>query len=199
MPTISINIAPTGTVEVCETTILAGGECQRNYNCFPPGSDVTGQTQEVIDAAATAWTPEVIAAYLVLTAVPELTLEEQVSNALVEIDADTDAIYGAVLGNRGPEYLDAEFAAQAFKDAGYIGIVPEDVQSYATAMGWTEQQAADDILLTAANWRPAKHAIRANRLAAKEAVRDSLAISEVEAVLAWWAVFVAAIRAQLGI
>lgn len=119
--------------------------------------------------------------------------------AVAQIDSDTDAIYGAVLGNRAQEYLDAEVAAQVYKDAGYTGTVPDDVQCYATAKGWTAQQAADDILATAAAWRPAKSSIRANRLAAKEAVRDSLTISEVEAVLAWWVIFVVAIRTQLGI
>lgn len=134
---------------------------------------------------------------------PEATEAQEyvnmVAGAISTIDADTDAIYGAVLGNRGPEYLDAEIAAQAYKDAGYTGTVPEDVQSHAAPKGWAAQQAADDILLTAANWRPAKSAIRANRMAAKEAVRDSLTISEVEAVLAWWAIFVVTIRGQLGV
>lgn len=200
-----LSVTESGVVEVRESVVTMedGVQVSQHFkrHCVCPGEDYSQEDTIVQAACQTAHTPAVIAAYLALTTIPivVLTLGDLVSKTLIEIDSDTDAIYGAVLGNRGPEYLDAEIAAKAYKDAGYTGTVPEDVQSYATAMGWIAQQAADDILLTAANWRPAKSAIRANRLAAKEAVRDSLTISEVEAVLAWWAIFVVTIRGQLGI
>ena len=72
--------------------------------------------------------------------------------AVLQIDADTDALYGAVLGNRTEEYTSAASDAAAYKSAGYTGTVPPGVQSWATAKKWTATQAADDILVTAAAW-----------------------------------------------
>lgn len=119
--------------------------------------------------------------------------------AIAKVDADTDSIYGAVLGNRAEEYLRAEQEAEAYKTAGYTGTVPECVQCWATAKGWTAQQAADDILATAAAWRSAQSMIRGQRLASKEAVRAAVDIATVDAAMATWAAFVATIRGQLGI
>jgi hypothetical protein len=120
------------------------------------------------------------------------------AGALAGIDADTDAIYGAVLGNRAEEYTLAANEAQAFKTAGYTGTVPASVQSWATAKSWTATQAADDILLTAAQWVGAQSAIRAQRLLRKEQVRAATDAAGITAAMAAWAGFVAAIRGQLG-
>lgn len=158
---------------------------------------VTGEFKAagfVTDGEASPESLTAIAAYFA-----PVTLITFISKSIIQVDVDTDNIYKDVLGNRCPEYLDAEVAANTFKNAGYIGVVPEDVQCYASVKGWTPQQAADDILLIANAWRPAKTAIRANRLLAKEAITDSLSYSEVEAVLAWWAIFVLNIRTQLEI
>jgi hypothetical protein len=126
-------------------------------------------------------------------------LIELKTNSVLAIDSEVDAIYLAALGNRGPEYTDAEAAAVAYQAAGYTGTVPPDVQSWATAKGWTATQAADDILAAAASLRGAKSAIRAARLLRKEQVKAATTGAEVSTAMAAWAAFAAAIRAQLGV
>ena len=121
------------------------------------------------------------------------------TNAVVAIDREVDAIYQAALGNRGPEYTGAELAAQAYADAGYTGTVPADVQSWATAKGWTATAAANDILTEAAKLRTAKSAIRAARLLRKEQVRAAADGGQVTAAMVAWAGFAAAVRQQLGV
>ena len=128
---------------------------------------------------------------------PPEQISQVITRHLASIDADTDAIYQAAIGNRGPEYTEAEAAANAYKDAGYTGDVPSAVQSWATAKNWTAQQAADDILAAAAQLNTAKLAIRAERLLRKEQVRAAADASAVEAVMVQWAGFVTAIRKQL--
>jgi hypothetical protein len=127
------------------------------------------------------------------------TQAETIANSVMQIDADTDAIYGTMLGNRAQEYTLAETDATAYKDAGYAGAVPASVQCWATAKGWTVTQAADDILATATAWRLAQASIRAQRLASKEAVRAAVDAAGVNTAMTTWAVFVTAIRGQLGI
>ncbi len=125
----------------------------------------------------------------------------QVSRAalIARIDADADAIYGAVLGNRAQEYTLAESEALAYQAAGYAGAAPASVQAWADAKAATAQWAADDILATAAAWRGAQAAIRANRLLRKEQARTSADSEAVAQVAAQWAGFIAAVRAQLGL
>lgn len=113
-----------------------------------------------------------------------------------QIDADTDVIYGAVQGNRGPEYIRAEAEATAYKQAGYTGTVPPSVSSWANAKGWTATQATDDILATAAGWRSAQESIRATRLLLKEQARTT---NDVQAVAVQWSTFLATIKAALSI
>ncbi len=124
-----------------------------------------------------------------------VTTEER-SALLKKIDADTDAIYLAVQGNRGPEYQLAETDAVAYKAAGYTGTVPASVQSWATAKAQTAQWSADDILTTATAWRGAQASIRANRLARKEAARTA---SDLSPVTTQWDGFVKAIKTALGV
>jgi hypothetical protein len=121
------------------------------------------------------------------------------SAAIKQIDADVDAIYGAVTGNRTSEYTRARDAAQVYKDAGYTGAVPSSVQGWATAKGWTATQAADDILATAAAWIAAQDAIRNARLLRKEQVRAATDKAGIGTALAAWAAFVVYIKGQLGV
>lgn len=123
-----------------------------------------------------------------------------VAQCLAKIDADTDSIYGSMLGNRGEEYTLAATEAKAYKDAGYTGPVPGSVQSWATAKAWTTTQAADDILTTAAQWLGAQSAIRSARLLRKEQARGTASdpVARITAMAAW-AGFTTAIRSQLGI
>ena len=131
--------------------------------------------------------------------VPYVPPVPTVVECVAKIDADTDAIYGAALGNRGEEYTRAATEAQAYKDAGYTGTVPASVQSWATAKSWTATQAADDILATATQWIKAQAAIRAARLVSKEQVRNAADAAELAGVLGAWANFVGVIRGQLGV
>lgn len=113
-----------------------------------------------------------------------------------QIDADVDAIYGAVQGNRATEYLIAESDASGYKAAGYVGDVPPSVACWATAKTQTSQWAADDILSTAAAWRSAQSNIRATRLACKEAARIA---NDAYIAKAQWSTFLATIKATLGL
>ena len=119
--------------------------------------------------------------------------------AVMQIDVDTDALYGAVLGNRTEEYTSAANDAQAYKAAGYTGTVPPGVQSWATAKSWTATKAADDILATAAAWVGAQNAIRAARLLRKEQVRATTNTKGVADALAAWAGFLTYIKKMLGV
>ena len=128
-----------------------------------------------------------------------VSLAQIKTSAILKIDADTDAIYGAVLGNRAEEYTSAADDAAAYKLAGYTGTVPPGVQSWATAKGWTATQATDDILTTRGAWVAAQNIIRTTRLARKEQVRAAADAAGVTTVMTAWAGFVAYMRGQLGI
>jgi hypothetical protein len=124
--------------------------------------------------------------------------------ATLRIDAQADEIRNAVLGGRTTEYQAAEADAQAFKAAGYSGTVPPGVKSWldaktAVGAGWTAQQCADDILATAASWRAAQDAIRANRLLRKLQVEAATTQAGIDAALAAWGVFTSAVKVELGI
>ncbi len=164
----------------------------------PPFDLLTQQAQEVEPVpVAGVWTQQ-----WSVTALDAATITANVeafrARSILQIDADTDAIYGAVLGHRAEEYTLAASEAQAYKTAGYIGTVPGSVQSWATAKSWTTTQAADNILLTAAQWRGAQTLIRAARLARKEEARLADAAG-IRSAMTAWSGFVAVMRGQLGI
>jgi hypothetical protein len=119
--------------------------------------------------------------------------------AILLIDADVDSIYGLVAGNRATEYALAEEDALAYKAAGYTGTVPGSVQAWAAAKGWTPTQSADDILLTAAQWRGAQGTIRASRLLRKEQIRVATTQTALDAAVAAWVGFRKAARTSLGL
>lgn len=118
------------------------------------------------------------------------------ANLIRQIDADTDAIYRAVQGDRAMEYVLAESDAKAYKSAGYTGTVPGSVASWASAKGQTATWAADDILTTATGWRQAQSSIRATRLTCKEQAR---AATDLAPVVAQWAGFLVTVKAALGV
>jgi hypothetical protein len=115
--------------------------------------------------------------------------------SIAQIDRDVDKIYADAIGNRGPEYTQAEKEAQEYKDAGYTGNVPHYVNVWASAKGQSATWAADDILAQATAWRSAASIIRESRLATKELVRAGNASTAMPA----WNIFVSGIRSQLGI
>lgn len=119
--------------------------------------------------------------------------------ARTRIDADVDAVYEAVIGSRITEYQTAKDDASAFKAGGYVGTAPASVHCWATVKGWTDQQACDDILATAANWLNAQQSMRANRLARKQDVTVATSLSGVDSVLSTWATYIAGLRSQMGV
>lgn len=121
------------------------------------------------------------------------------AEALLKVDADVDAIYTAVVGSRGLEYEAAEREAQTYATAGYTGTPGPMVQSWADVKGWPADEAADDILAQAAQWRGAMAAIRAKRLSTKEGLRLASDAGKLAETINEWAAFVAATRAALGL
>jgi hypothetical protein len=91
------------------------------------------------------------------------------------IDAEADIIRARVVGDpvRAFEYQWAENEANAFKAAGYTGTVPPSIAAWAQAKNWTSQQAADDVLQAAANFRSAMSSLRTTRLIGKETIRNA--------------------------
>lgn len=116
-----------------------------------------------------------------------------------QVDADADAVIKAVMGERATEYLLAEQEATAFKVAGYTGAVPGSVSSEATAKGITATVACDIILATAAGWRTAQAALRAQRLLAKAAASSANTAADLDIVKAQWTAFLSTLKGQLGL
>ena len=83
------------------------------------------------------------------------------------------------------EYKIAEAEALAFQDAGYPSdAVPQSVQDWATVKGWSAQQAAVDIIVTAGLWNGVLLLIRRLRLQGKAAVDASANHDAVDVALA---------------
>ena len=120
-------------------------------------------------------------------------------NAIKQIDADVDAIYQDVVGNRSSEYELTEKGASAFAAGSYMGAPPQSILAWATAKGRSNQWAADDVIATAAGWRSAQILIRTNRLTAKELIRNATNSDQVDAAEANWESFKAVIRTNLGV
>ena len=133
----------------------------------------------------------------VLLAQASLTLDVAKSIAMRKIDTDVDALYLAVVGNKQTEYLQAEQEAITYRDAGYSGVVPPMVQSWAVIKGWTAQQSAEDILRAASEWRQAQLTIRDNRLGSKEQIRIATTNLEVDSRLDAWNSFLAYMKTVL--
>ena len=130
----------------------------------------------------------------VVTEKPEAA-QLKTANYLVKIDKDVDDIYRLVIGNREPEYRQAELEAQAFQSAGYTGAVPPSVGAYVQASGLKPRTAAENTLQKAEEWRQASLKIRTARLEAKAQVRaGNFANFDI-----YWADFLAEIQSNLAI
>jgi len=102
----------------------------------------------------------------------------------VSIDAAADSAYVQIGGpspGRLAEYQQANTDAQAYKSAGYSGTVPSTVQCWATAANLTPQQAADNIISTAAAWSNVLTGIRSARLIGKSNVNAATTIATAQA------------------
>jgi len=118
---------------------------------------------------------------------------------ILKIKANANKITSDTIGDLGHEYQTARAHAEAFTAAGYLGVVPSSVQSWATAKGWTPQAACVDITTAANSWLTAETNIRTNRLARTEEAKACTTQAALDAVAAQWSGFNAAIRTQLGI
>ena len=101
---------------------------------------------------------------------PQPTMAELKLDLCAQVDASADAAYIAISGpspGRLAEYKQAKADADAFKAAGYAGTVPDTIACWSEAKAWTDQQACDDILTTAASWEMALAVIRRQRLIGK--------------------------------
>jgi hypothetical protein len=62
-----VEVTPNGTIQVRLANQILDGETVNAQTfhryCLAPGSDLTGQPEQVVTVATAAWTPEVIAAY----------------------------------------------------------------------------------------------------------------------------------------
>jgi len=114
-------------------------------------------------------------------------------------DADTDAIYASVIGERGVEYTIAEDEARAFQAGNYAGAVPPMIATYCAGSGMTPQDATDYTLQLADAWRTAMLAIRQQRTATKTAITAATTQDELSTAMTYWDAFVAAMRSQLGV
>jgi hypothetical protein len=60
-------VLPSTVLQVRLSDQIVDGEVVKAFTfrryCLPPGSDLTGQPEQVISIANAVWTPEVIAAY----------------------------------------------------------------------------------------------------------------------------------------
>lgn len=117
-----------------------------------------------------------------------LPLVDLILRTIRQIDQASDGARARILAEptNTEEYRPTATDAAAFKAAGYIGPVPLGVSTYTYAkrrLGWTDQQATDDILATADRWINALWYIRRHRLNMKELVRDATTTHEVELLL----------------
>ncbi|HYF18685.1 MAG TPA: hypothetical protein VEA40_12525 [Ramlibacter sp.] len=127
-------------------------------------------------------------------------LGEHRATFIARVDAEVDAIIGSVVGNRVTEYAEALKQALEFKAAGYTGPVPDYVASWTAAKaasGWTDKQAADDIITTGTKWKAAERQLREKRLLLKEVARLATTPAALATAVAQWDGFTAAIKAAL--
>ena len=114
------------------------------------------------------------------------TLDDDKEAALLSIDRDTDAIYRNVVGDKQSEYEAAEAQARAYKASEWAAEPGQLVAVWASVKGWTNQQAAEDIIAEADKWRAAQVFIRHTRLTAKEAIRNAETQETLNTALSNW-------------
>ena len=94
------------------------------------------------------------------------------ADAVEAIDNAVAAVYGRFT-RFSQEYEEREAQAQAFKNAGYTGAVPQQVAAFATPAGKTPQEATDLILAQATQLRGALSQLGALRMRKYEVLRAS--------------------------
>jgi len=117
------------------------------------------------------------------------TLAEAQSQAIETIDSACEDLRLAVISKmtQAEEYKLAEQHAREYRAAGYTGEAGRGVTGWTRAkhrQGWTDRDAADDILATADRWYGLLFDIRDARLAAKEDVRHETEVAAIGAIVA---------------
>lgn len=109
-------------------------------------------------------------------------MDEVRAKAIAEVDRMADAArLSMASGPKRVEHEDAHASAAKYRDAGYLGTVPEPVAAWVYAkrrQAWTPKQAADDILAAADRWYEALRLIRRLRLDALESIRAAVTPEE---------------------
>jgi hypothetical protein len=126
-------------------------------------------------------------------------LAELTTNAIARTYHDVDTLYAIAIGNRGPEYSQAETDARAYKAASYSGAVSPYISEWALAKGVTNQQSADSIIARADALQTAKLAMRNQRFASQKAMQDATDKAQLDAAVATWEFFIASLRTALGL
>ncbi len=117
------------------------------------------------------------------------TIEQRRVEAIEAIDASCEALRLSVISKmtQTEEYKLAEQHAREYRAAGYTGQAGRGVTGWSRAkyrQGWTDRDAADDILATAERWYGLLFDIRDARLAAKEDVRHETDVAAIGAIVA---------------
>ena len=116
---------------------------------------------------------------------PELLafLGEDLAGVISKLKDDLDRACGTkreALVSNGfcvlEEYRLAYDQAKPWADGGYIDPAPGTVSSWATASGWTNTQAADDIIATREAWMTVLEGIRNIRLSGKAAIESAATV-----------------------
>jgi hypothetical protein len=132
-----------------------------------------------------------------------VNLEALKTAAISSTYGDVDAVTAAAVGNRVEEYRDAESAARAFVEAGYVGDVDEYVTSYArynpTGLQQTNAWAADQIIARADAFRVAQRGMRTQRFASQAAMRQAETPEALAAAVKAWGHFIVGMRTALGV
>lgn len=158
-------------------------------------------TQELVSNPVASYVNgEWVADYLVVDLAPEVVLsklEDKRASLLTQVDTDTDTLYQQTLGNMGSEYEATEVQARAYQASDWQDSPGALITVWAQVKGWTNQQAAEDILQEADRWRAAQLAIRAARLQAKESLRNAHTKEDIDLAYATWQGFMGTVESLL--
>lgn len=127
-------------------------------------------------------------------------LQLQTAAAIAATYRDVDAVYSDAIGQRGPEYADAETDARAFIAGGELtAYVSDFAQDNPTGQAQSNQWAAENIIARADAFRSAKLAMRSARFARQTEMRAATTTAALQLAISSWEGFIAGVRAQLGL
>lgn len=176
---------------VPQPSVLVDGVWTKNFNVQALDPAIVANNCQGLTTISTEATA-------ILQSAGLYNLEKIKANFIRQIDTDTDNLIRLVIGERGGEYERAEKESLNYKLEGYTGSVPSSVSAWTAAKGWTDKEAADDIIAAATNWRNLQASLRSERLLCKEQGRASADAAALDAVKARWSAFLIATHGQLS-